>query len=140
MLLAKTEAGYRNLMRLASRAYLETEQGDEPHVTLDALAADAEALIALTGGPDGALDRAFALGRPEQARARLATLERFFDDRLYVEIQRHGLPQEREIEPQLLDLAYRRGAAARCDERALFRLSRPISRRMTRCSASQRGR
>ncbi len=108
VLLAKTEAGYRNLMRLASRAYLETEQGDEPHVTLDALAADAEALIALTGGPDGALDRAFALGRPEQARARLATLERFFDDRLYVEIQRHGLPQEREIEAQLLDLAYRR--------------------------------
>jgi DNA polymerase-3 subunit alpha len=109
VLLAKTESGYRNLMRLASRAFLDTEQGDEPHVTLEALAADAEELIALTGGPDGALDRALAEGRPEQARMRLATLERLYGDRLYVEIQRHNLPSERDVEPQLLDLAYRRG-------------------------------
>jgi DNA polymerase-3 subunit alpha len=106
---AKTESGYRNLMRLASRAFLDTEQGDEPHVTLEALAADAEELIALTGGPDGALDRALAEGRPEQARMRLATLERLYGDRLYVEIQRHNLPAERDVEPQLLDLAYRHG-------------------------------
>ncbi|MBM3625910.1 MAG: DNA polymerase III subunit alpha, partial [Alphaproteobacteria bacterium] len=86
-----------------------TEQGDEPHVTLDALDADAQELIALTGGPDGALDRAFAKGSPEQARARLTALERLYGDRLYVEVQRHNLPAEREVEPQLLDLAYRRG-------------------------------
>ncbi|WP_036287097.1 DNA polymerase III subunit alpha [Methylocystis sp. ATCC 49242] len=109
VLLAKTEAGYRNLMRLASRAYLETEQGDAPHVTLAALSADAEELIALTGGPDGALDRAFAAGRPEQARARLDVLERMFNNRLYIEIQRHKLKLELEVEPQLLDIAYRRG-------------------------------
>ncbi|MEF3365544.1 DNA polymerase III subunit alpha [Methylocystis sp. 9N] len=120
VLLAKTEEGYRNLMRLASRAYLEAGQGDEPHVTLDMLAADARDLIALTGGPDGALDRAFALGRPEQARGRLATLERFFDDRLYIEVQRHKLPQEREIEPQLLDLAYRRGLPLVATNEAYF--------------------
>ncbi|MFA6207652.1 MAG: DNA polymerase III subunit alpha, partial [Methylocystis sp.] len=109
VLLAKTEAGYRNLMRLASRAFLDVEQGDEPHLTLDALAADAEELIALTGGPDGALDRALAQGRPEQAGARLATLERLYGDRLYIELQRHNLRSERDVEPQLLDLAYRRG-------------------------------
>ncbi len=109
VLLAKTEAGYRNLMRLASRAFLDTAQGEDPHVTLDALAADAQELIALTGGPDGALDRALANGSLEQARARLAVLERLYGDRLYVEIQRHNAPTEREVEPQLLDLAYRRG-------------------------------
>ena len=109
VLLAKTEAGYRNLMRLASRAFLDTEQGDEPHLTLEALAADAEELIALTGGPDGALDRPLAQGRPEQARARLATLERLYGERLYIEVQRHSLRSERDVEPQLLDLAYRRG-------------------------------
>ncbi|MBI1981711.1 MAG: DNA polymerase III subunit alpha [Methylocystis sp.] len=109
VLLAKTETGYRNLMRLASRAFLDTEQGDEPHVTVDALAADAKELIALTGGPDGALDRALAKGNPEQAHARLTALERLYGDRLYVEIQRHKSRAEREVEPQLLDLAYRRG-------------------------------
>lgn len=109
VLLAKSEAGYRNLMRLASRAYLETEQGDAPHVTLAALAADAEELIALTGGPDGALDRLLAAGRPEPTHARLDALSGLFGDRLYIEIQRHGLAQERAVEAQLLDLAYRRG-------------------------------
>ena len=109
VLLAKTETGYRNLMRLASRAYLETGQGDEPHVTLAMLGEDYLDLIALTGGPDGPLDRAFAAGRPEIARTRAEALARFFGDRLYVEIQRHGLQSEREIEPQLFDLAYRRG-------------------------------
>jgi len=34
-------------------------------------------------------------------------LERLFPERLYVEIQRHGLEQERAIEPRLFDLAYR---------------------------------
>jgi DNA polymerase-3 subunit alpha len=110
VLLAKTEPGYLNLMRIASRAHLDTAEGDEPHVSLAALAEDAAELIALTGGPDGALDHVLAAGRPELARARLETLQELFRDRLYIEIQRHKLQVEGEVEPQLLDLAYRRGA------------------------------
>jgi DNA polymerase-3 subunit alpha len=109
VLLAKTEAGYLNLMRLASRAWLDTAEGDEPHVTLAALAEDAAELIALTGGPDGPIDRMFAAGQGALARARLETLLGFFGDRLYLELQRHKLASEQEVEPQLLDLAYRRG-------------------------------
>ncbi len=109
VLLAKSQAGYRNLMRVASRAYLDTQEGDEPHVSLAALCDDAAELIALTAGPDGALDRALTAGRPETARARLEALERLFSDRLYIEIQRHKLQAEGEVEQQLLDLAYRRG-------------------------------
>jgi DNA polymerase-3 subunit alpha len=109
VLLAKTETGYLNLMRAASRAWLDTAEGDEPHLTLAALAEDGAELIALTGGPDGPLDRMFAAGRPELARARLDTLQSLFGDRLYLEIQRHRLPSEQDVEPQLLDLAYRRG-------------------------------
>ena len=40
------------------------------------------------------------------ARARLEALQAIFGDRLYVELQRHGLPQERAVESLLLDLAY----------------------------------
>jgi DNA polymerase-3 subunit alpha len=108
VLLAKSEAGYANLMRLASQAYLGSELGEAPHVTLDHLRESSADLILLTGGPEGALDTLLARGRPEQARARLDALQRLFDARLYVEIQRHGLQQERRVEPQLLDLAYRR--------------------------------
>lgn len=108
VLLAKSETGYRHLMRLASRAYLALESGGTPHVTLVDLENNAGDIIALTGGPDGALDGALARGRPEQARQRLDALQRVFGDRLYIEMQRHGLAQERDAEAQLLDLAYRR--------------------------------
>src|SRR5207302_7918926 len=63
--------------------------------------------IALTGGPSGPLDRAFAHDRVELAFTRASALEKLFPGRLYVEIQRHGLATERAIEPRLLDLAYR---------------------------------
>ena len=109
VLLAKSEPGYRNLMRLASRAYLAPEQGDDPHVTLADLEAGGGDLLVLTGGPDGALDLLLAADRAEEARARFTALTRLFGDRLYVEIQRHGLAAERAVEPQLLDLAFRHG-------------------------------
>ncbi|OAI31429.1 DNA polymerase III subunit alpha [Methylosinus sp. R-45379] len=109
VLIAQSEQGYSNLMRLASRAYLEPEQGEASHVSLASLAASSEGLIALTGGSEGGIDTLFAKGRAEQALARLEVLLPLFDGRLYVEIQRHGLDQQRRVEPQLLDLAYRRG-------------------------------
>ena len=66
-------------------------------------------LIALTGGPQGPIDAALRDGQQEQAVERLKTLEKIFGNRLYVELQRHSLPEEAEVEPQLLELAYARG-------------------------------
>ena len=108
VLLAKDETGYRNLMHLASRAWLNPEPGDLPHLPIAALPARTDGLLALTGGPDGPLDRCFALGRPEAAERRLDILQQCFGGGLYIELQRHGLAQEREVEPQLIDLAFHR--------------------------------
>ncbi len=108
-LLARDERGYANLMRLTTRTWLDPKPGDPPHVTLNALREDAAGLIALTGGPTGALDRALAAERPSVASSRLDTLAALFGDNLYVELQRHGLDLEARLEPQLIDLAYRRG-------------------------------
>ena len=110
VLLAKDEAGYLDLMHLASRAFLDPEPGLPAHVALARLEARAGAgLIALTGGPSGPLDAGFLRGRPDVAAARLSRLERLFPGRLYVELQRHGLAPEREAEAALIDLAYARG-------------------------------
>ncbi|HYA72025.1 MAG TPA: DNA polymerase III subunit alpha, partial [Roseiarcus sp.] len=106
--IAQDEAGYRALMRLASRVWLDPKDGDEPHIGLAALE-DAAGLIALTGGPAGPIDRALAQGLPDVAAARLKRLAPLFDARLYVEIQRHGLESERTNEPALIDLAYAQG-------------------------------
>src|SRR6201995_1949439 len=53
VLLAARERGYRSLMRLNSRAFLETPVHQTPHIKVDWLAGEAEDLIALTGGPEG---------------------------------------------------------------------------------------
>ena len=109
VLLAQSEEGYSNLMRLASRAWLDSEPGDLPHVNLSRLETDGAGLIAMTGGPSGVLDQLLLDGRGDHAKERLTKLSAIFPDRLYVELQRHGLPTEKQAERELLELAYRRG-------------------------------
>ena len=109
VLLAQSEQGYMNLMRLASRAWIAPEPGDLPHVRMDMLASHAEGLILLSGGPSGPLDRAVIAGRVDVAGERLEQLAKAFDRHLYLELQRHGLPEEKRVEPALVDFAYRRG-------------------------------
>src|SRR5262249_52327803 len=109
VLLAAREEGYRNLMRLNSRAFLETPAGEPPHLKLPRLPGLSGGLIALTGGPGGPLDAVIAAGQAEHAAARCERLLALFGDRLYVELQRHGTPEGRAAEPVLLDLAYGKG-------------------------------
>src|SRR6202163_1451620 len=95
VLLAAREAGYRSLMRLNSRAFLETPPNEPPHLKLAWLEEEAQALIALTGGPSGPLDAAIVAGQGSLAAARCAALLQLFGDRLYVELQRHATAAER---------------------------------------------
>ncbi|MDE2184499.1 MAG: DNA polymerase III subunit alpha [Alphaproteobacteria bacterium] len=107
-LLVQNDLGYLNLSKLLSAAYLEAGPGDWPHVSAAKLAQHAEGLIALTGGPGGPLNALIVDGQPEAAAAVLDKLAAIFPDRLYVELQRHGLPEERAAEDGLIDLAYAR--------------------------------
>ncbi|MGZ5889977.1 MAG: DNA polymerase III subunit alpha, partial [Hyphomicrobium sp.] len=119
-LFAASEAGYANMMKLVSRAHLEAAATDAVHTTIGALAAHAEGLIALTGGPDGPIDRALREGQQPLAEERLKLLAAAFGDRLYVEIQRHGLKSEHDVEPQLLQLAYALGIPIVATNEAYF--------------------
>jgi DNA polymerase-3 subunit alpha len=106
VLLAKDETGYRNLMKLTSRAHLDTPDTAEPHATLDYLREHASGLICLTGGPSGPVNDALVQGQSALARQRLEELKRIFPDCLYVELQRHDTGPERAAEPGLLELAF----------------------------------
>ncbi len=108
VLLAKDASGAGNLMRLSSQAVLDHGDNGAPHVTFAELERCAGGLIALSGGPDGPVDQAFAAGNAAVAEARLDMLAGLFAGRFYAELQRHGLARERLVEPQLLRWAYDR--------------------------------
>src|SRR5258708_3337616 len=108
-LLVKDDQGYVQLSKLLSSAYLDVGAGELPHASAEHLAAYAQGLILLTGGPNGPVNRLLADGQPQAAELLLDRLMNLFGDRLYVELQRHGLPNEAAVEEKLIDLAYAKG-------------------------------
>ena len=113
VLIAQSEAGYMNLMKLNSCLYL-AQDGQLPQVTLDDLAENAAGVICLTGGPDGPIGRLLRQGQHPKADALMDRLAAIYGDRLYVELQRHpdagGLPEAEKLsERGFVEMAYAKG-------------------------------
>lgn len=106
VLLAQNEIGYQNLIKLLSTAYLEVEPGEWPHINGATLLAHNQGLIALTGGPGGVINQLLLESQRDHAEFTLDQLSEAFAGRLYIELQRHGLAEERACEEPLLDMAY----------------------------------
>ncbi|MDB5457949.1 MAG: polymerase subunit alpha [Caulobacter sp.] len=111
VLLAQNERGYLNLSELSSYAYLEGGDVSEPVVPWAKVVEHSEGLILLSGGYDGPADALFAAGKTAEGAAALAEMQKVFGDRFYVELQRHGLPQQAAAEPGLVAWAYEHDAA-----------------------------
>lgn len=107
VLLVQNECGYQNIMKLMKLFYLDhTATGDEPQLTLDDLEKHADGLIALTAGFEGPIGRLLLEGRKDEAKQTLERLHAIFGDRLYIELSRIGLKEERATEEDFIDLAY----------------------------------
>src|SRR5690606_32097003 len=87
VLIAATETGYANLVRMVSRVYLETPPGEPVHLTTEMMAANCDGLICLTGGPRGPIGNAIREDRRDLAEVRLLALKELFGDGLYVELE-----------------------------------------------------
>ena len=112
ILLVIDEEGYANLRRLDSWLFLrklaENDPGYGEHfITFDELKANSAGLMLLTGSVKGPLYRMFNDGKAEAAEKLLLDLNEVFKDRLYIELERHDLPQEKAAEPFLIDMAYK---------------------------------
>ena len=105
VLLCENMTGYKNLVRLISDAWLESD-GVTPVVPLQALKKRSDGLIALSAGPEGEIAKALLSGEREKA-IRAAVFYRcvFGPDGFYIELQDHGLQKEKELLPLLLELA-----------------------------------
>ncbi|HEY6928952.1 MAG TPA: DNA polymerase III subunit alpha, partial [Thermoanaerobaculia bacterium] len=110
-ILAATQKGYRNLVRLVSEAYLSGFY-HRPRMDKALLREHAEGLIGLSGCLKGEVAGALSRGNFDAAkRAFLEYEEIFGKGNFYVEIMDHGLPQQTAIVPDLLRLARETGAA-----------------------------
>ncbi len=106
VLLVQNDDGYRNLLKLLKTAYMDSEDAHRPGVTWDQVSTHQEGLILLTGGADGLFGRLIRMGQADTASEMLRDAASRFTDRLYIEIQRHGMPEEKLTEPQFIDWAY----------------------------------
>ena len=104
--LVQNEAGWRNLMALASIAHMETPSGETPQIDLACLAEHSDGLLVLSGGPRGPLGRLLLDGQTEAAREMAARFRDMFPGRFYIELMRHGMEEESRIEAAMIDLAF----------------------------------
>jgi DNA polymerase-3 subunit alpha len=110
-LLAATEEGYKNLVALVSRGYVDPDPGGTPGVPcvpLSALEGKTKGLVALTGCMGGVLAQSILEQGPEAGAKSLAYLKDVFEPgSLYVELQDHGLPEQPVLKGIVKDLAKR---------------------------------
>jgi DNA polymerase-3 subunit alpha len=104
-LLAETNEGYGNLIRLSSLGYLEGYYY-KPRVDWELLERHAKGIVALSGCLSGRVSKALEENRPQDAAADLDRLVQVFGrDQVYVEIQNAGLEPQQRINPLLAQLA-----------------------------------
>jgi DNA polymerase-3 subunit alpha len=106
VVIVQNETGWLNLCQLSSSAYLDAGPVDEPGVPWNKVVEHSDGLILLTGGPDGPVDPLFVQGKTTEGNAALNEMFATFGDRMYVELQRHGLPTEAQGERGLVAWAY----------------------------------
>ena len=105
VLLCKNEVGYQNLIELVSRGYTEGFYS-KPRIDKELLREHAEGLIALSGCLAGRIPQLLLAGDFEGACTTAREYAEIFGkDNFYIEIQDHGLPEQRQILPMLADLA-----------------------------------
>ena len=103
--LARNETGYRNLLKLTTEAHLEGFY-HRPRIDKELLAERAEGLVGFTGCLAGEVCRLLLAGQDRKAlEAAAAYRDIFGAGNFYVEVQEHGLPEQRQVNPGLVRLA-----------------------------------
>ena len=107
-LLAKDFVGYQNLVRLASRAYLEGFYM-KPRIDREILREHNEGIIALSGCLGAEIPQFILADRIDLAEERLNEYLEIFGDRYFIEIQDHGLEEQKKVNAVLREFAQKYG-------------------------------
>jgi DNA polymerase III subunit alpha len=104
-LFAKNLSGYKNLIKLSSKSFLEIKDNEEPHCTIEDIEKYYQGLILLTGSLDGFFGKIFLKNLPDEVTNILKKLNKVFKNNMYLELQRHNDIGEKLYEKFLLNLS-----------------------------------
>ncbi len=104
VLLCKNKKGYKNLIKLDSIAYVEGFYY-KPRIDYKLLKEHTEGLVCLSGCLQGRVSKRLVQGDYEGAKQAALMLKDMFEDDFYIEIQDHGLADQKRINPLLIQLA-----------------------------------
>jgi DNA polymerase III subunit alpha len=94
-LLAESDAGFSNLVKLTSAGYLEGFSRGKANIDMEMLAAHSEGVIVLTGCLQSRFCRRIVEERPDDARAHLDDLiQAFGPEQVYFEVQKNGIAEQ----------------------------------------------
>ncbi len=109
VLLCENETGYHNLIALVSKAWVEGFY-NKPRVDWELLQEHHEGLIALSACLAGEIPRALSRGDYEGAKETALRYEEVFGKgNFYLELQDHGLPEQKRVNPQIIRISKETG-------------------------------
>ncbi|WP_169087019.1 DNA polymerase III subunit alpha [Paenibacillus sp. PL91] len=108
IVLAKNETGYRNLMKLSSIAHLEGFHY-KPRVDMEVLSEHSEGLICLSACLGGEVSQHLLHDRFDNAEASALRYKAIFGDDFYLELQDHGLLDQKKVAAEMIKLAGKTG-------------------------------
>ena len=104
VLLAKNKTGYKNIVKLDSLSYIDGFYG-KPRISYDYIKKHSEGVICLSACLAGRIPQYLMEGEYEKAKAFAKEMQDVFGEDFYIELQDHGIAEERQIIPELIKLA-----------------------------------
>jgi len=89
-LFAKNLQGYKNLIKLSSKSFIEIKDNEEPHCKIEDIEINSEGLIIFSGSFDGLIGKLFFKNLTDEIHDIFKRLKNKFKNNFYLEIQRHG--------------------------------------------------
>ncbi|MGI8511188.1 MAG: DNA polymerase III subunit alpha, partial [Solirubrobacteraceae bacterium] len=109
-LLAASDAGYRNLVKLTSAGFLEGLNYGKPGIDMELLTRHSDGVIALTGCLQSRINQRLVEGREAEARAHLDDLiQAFGPEQVYFEVQAHGVGDQDKANAGIVRFAHELG-------------------------------
>jgi len=104
-LFAKNLEGYKNLIKLSSKSFLEINDDEEPHCKIQDIEENYKGLILFSGSFDGLIGKLFFKNLTEDISFLFTKFKNIFKDNFYVEIQRHNDEGEKFFEQFLIEIS-----------------------------------